>query len=62
MTSDDPTVFLSPGVSASAVNVGSQKSHECNISVQKSLPFNSALTVSYVGNHVFDVIGRQPEK
>jgi hypothetical protein len=55
--SDDPTIFLSPGVSASAYNVDSQKAHEWNISVQRSMPFRSALTLSYVGNHVSDVIG-----
>jgi hypothetical protein len=55
--SDDPTVFLSPGVSASYYDIGAQKAHEWNFSVQKSLPFSSAITVSYVGNRVVDVIG-----
>jgi hypothetical protein len=55
--SNDPTVFLSPGVSAAAYNVDNQKAHEWNISIQKALPFNSALTVSYVGNRILDVIG-----
>ena len=54
--SNDPTVFLSPGVSAAAYNVDSQKSHEWNISIQKALPFSSAVTVSYVGNRTVDVI------
>jgi len=55
--SDDPTVFLSPGVSASYYDISAQKAHEWNISVQKGLPFSSAITVSYVGNRVLDVIG-----
>jgi outer membrane receptor protein involved in Fe transport len=55
--SDDPTVFLSPGVGAPAYNIDSQKAHEWNIAIQKALPFNSALTVSYVGNRILDVIG-----
>jgi hypothetical protein len=54
--SNDPTVFLSPGVSAAAYNVDAQKAHEWNFSVQKSLPFSSALTISYVGNKILDVI------
>ncbi len=54
--SNDPTVFLSPGVSAAAYNVDSQKSHEWNFSIQKSLPHSSAVTVSYVGNRTVDVI------
>lgn len=55
--SDDPTVFLSPGVSASYYDIGAQKAHEWNISLQKGLPFSSAITISYVGNRVLDVIG-----
>lgn len=54
--SNDPTVFLSPGVSAAAYNVDAQKSHEWNISIQKSLPFSTAFTISYVGNRALDVI------
>jgi outer membrane receptor protein involved in Fe transport len=55
--SNDPTVFLSPGVSAAAYNVDNQKAHEWNISIQRALPGNSAVTVSYVGNRILDVIG-----
>lgn len=55
--SDDPTVFLSPSVIAPAVDIISQKSHEYNFSIQKSMPLQSALTVSYVGNRVLDVVG-----
>ncbi|MFN7926021.1 MAG: carboxypeptidase regulatory-like domain-containing protein [Bryobacteraceae bacterium] len=55
--SDDPTVFLSPAVSAAAFDIKTQKSHEFNISVQKSMPLKSALTLSFVGNRVFDVVG-----
>ena len=55
--SDDPSVFLSPSVSAAAFDIKTQKSHEFNISVQKSMPLKSALTLSFVGNRVFDVVG-----
>ena len=55
--SNDPTVFLSPGISASAYNVDNQKAHEWNISIQRALPFNSAFTIAYVGNRILDVIG-----
>jgi hypothetical protein len=54
--SNDPTVFLSPGVSASAYDVDSQKAHEWNISIQKALPANSAVTIAYVGNRVLDAM------
>lgn len=58
--SGDPTVFLFPGVSAAAHDVGIQKAHEWNISVQRSMPLSSALTISYVGNRVVDVIAANP--
>jgi hypothetical protein len=51
-----PTAFVAPSIAAAAWNTKAQKTHEWNFSVQKSLPFKSALTVSYVGNHVFDGI------
>ncbi len=55
--SDDPSVFLSPSVIAPAWDILTQKSHEFNISIQKSIFFKSAVTVSYVGNRVIDVVG-----
>ena len=54
--SADPTNFITPSVAAAAWNTRAQKTHEWNFSVQKSLPLKSALTLSYVGNHVFDGI------
>ena len=51
-----PTAFVAPSIAAAAWNTAPQKTHEWNLSVQKSLPLKSALTVSYVGNHVFDGI------
>lgn len=51
-----PTAFVAPSIAAPAWNTKAQKTHEWNVAVQKSLPFKSALTVSYVGNHVFDGI------
>jgi hypothetical protein len=46
----NPNSFVAPGVSAPAYNIKPIIDHEWNISVQKSLPFKSALTVSYVGS------------
>jgi hypothetical protein len=51
-----PTAFVAPSIAAAAYNTRPQKTHEWNFSVQKSLWLNSALTLSYVGNHVFDGI------
>jgi hypothetical protein len=51
-----PTAFVAPSIAAAAWDTRPQKTHEWNVSVQKSLPLKSALTVSYVGNHVFDGI------
>ncbi len=41
---------------APVVDLAAQKTHEWNISVQKALPFDSAVTVSYVGNRSIDAI------
>ena len=46
----NPNSFVAPGVSAPAYNIKPIIDHEWNLSVQKSLPFKSALTVSYVGS------------
>jgi hypothetical protein len=51
-----PNDFGPSSVAAPAWNVRSQKLHEWNVSVQQALPFHSALTASYVGNHLFDGI------
>ena len=36
------------------------RTHEWNVSVQKGLPFNSALTVSYVGTRLRDQVSLYP--
>lgn len=51
-----PSDFIAPSIAAAAYNTKPQKTHEWNFSIQKSLWLNSALTLSYVGNHVFDGI------
>lgn len=51
-----PNTFSLPGVSAPAWNATSQKVHEWNASLEQALPLQSALTLSYVGNHLFDGI------
>jgi hypothetical protein len=53
-----PTAFVAPSIAA-AYNTRPQKTHEWNFSIQKSLWLKSALTLSYVGNHVFDGISGQ---
>ncbi len=54
----DPTAFISPSVTAPVINLKSNKYHQYNVSVQKSLPGDSALTVSYVGNVLYDGIAQ----
>lgn len=54
-----PNTFSPPSVAAPAWNVTSQRTHEWNVSVEQALPLRSALTVSYVGNHLFDGISGQ---
>ncbi len=50
----DPSFFVAPGTTAPAYNITSQKTHQWNVSVQKELPFRSALTVTYLGTHRSD--------
>ena len=47
----NPTSFVAPSVGAAAYDVKPTKDHEWNLSVQKQLWLNSALTVSYVGSY-----------
>ena len=56
----DPTGFIAPSVLAPAYNVKPQKAHEWNFSLQVATPLKSALTLSYVGNHIFDAISTKP--
>src|ERR1019366_1583300 len=51
-----PNSFIPPSIAAPAWNTAPQRTHEWNFSVQKSMWLKSALTVSYVGNHLFDGI------
>ncbi len=54
---DDPAIFVAPAVdSAPPTDVKSTKAHEWNLSIQKSLTSQSALTVSYLGNRVVDLV------
>ncbi len=54
-----PNTFAAPGVAAPAWNTRAQKTHEWNVAVEQTLPLNSTLTLSYVGNHLFDGISGQ---
>lgn len=53
---DDPQKFVSPSVQAPDPRVKSQKVHEWNVSIQRELPWKSAITLSYVGNQGHDLI------
>jgi outer membrane receptor protein involved in Fe transport len=53
---NDPETFDSPSIEAAAWDIKTQKNHEWNLSIQKSLPFKTALTVSYVGNRGLDLV------
>lgn len=54
-----PNTFSPPGVAAPAWNAKSEKTHEWNVAVEQTLPMASTLTISYVGNHVFDGLSGQ---
>jgi hypothetical protein len=57
----DPQSFIQPSVGESPDwDIDAAKTHEWNISVQKGLPFNSALTVSYVGTRLRDQVSLFP--
>ncbi len=47
----NPTSFVAPGVSAAAYNIKPIKDHEWNLSIQKGLPWGTAVTASYVGSY-----------
>lgn len=50
-----PSDFVAPSVAAAIYDIKPMKTHEWNVSVEKALPFDSALTLSYVGNHGYDL-------
>lgn len=52
----DPRSFIAPQVIAPVVDLKPQKTHQWNVSIQKTLPFSSALTLSYVGNRITDAM------
>ncbi len=52
----DPRSFITPQVIAPVVDLKAQKEHQFNVSIQKALPLDSAITLSYVGNRVVDAI------
>lgn len=57
----DPAAFVAPSVSSAVWDIRPMKSLQWNVSVQKGLPFQSAVTVSYVGNRGIDLITREDE-
>lgn len=52
----EPTAFVAPSVQAPVWNTDAMRAREWNVSVQKSLPMQSAITISYVGNRVTGMI------
>ena len=57
----DPQTFIQPSVGESpAWNIEPARSHQFNVSVQKEMPWNSALTVSYVGVRLRDQVSLFP--
>ncbi len=54
----DPRSFVQPSVVAPAWDIDAARTHQWNISVQKSLPFDSAITVSYVGTRLRGQVSR----
>lgn len=57
----NPEEFIQPSVGESpAWDIKPATTHEWNISVQKGLPFNSAITVSYVGTRLRDQVSLYP--
>lgn len=57
----DPQSFIQPSVGESpAWDIKPATTHEWNVSVQKGLPFNSAVTVSYVGTRIRNQVSLWP--
>ncbi len=57
----DPQQFIQPSVGESpAWDIDPATTHEWNVSVQKGLPFNAALTVSYVATRLHDQVSLYP--
>lgn len=57
----DPQSFIQPSVGeAPAWDIDAVKTHEWNVSFQKGLPFNSALTVSYVATRIHGQVSLFP--
>jgi len=52
----NPNSFTASSVGAAAYDVKPMVDHEWNVSVQKTLPFNTAVTVAYVGSSGDDLV------
>jgi hypothetical protein len=52
----NPNSFTASSVGAAAYNVKPMVDHEWNLSVQKTLPFKTAVTVAYVGSSGDDLV------
>lgn len=53
---NNPRNFVAPSNYSPLPDLPTIKMHQWNVSIQKSLPFESALTLSYVGNRVVDQV------
>lgn len=56
----DPSLWTQPSIDAPDWRIASTNAHEFNVAVQRTLPFESALTVSYVGTRVRDLVSGTP--
>ena len=57
----DPQSFIQPSVGeAPDWDIDATRTHEWNVSVQKGLPFDSAITVSYVGTRLGNQVSLYP--
>jgi Carboxypeptidase regulatory-like domain/TonB dependent receptor len=53
----DPQSFTVPALNVPSPDINPNKSQQWNVSIQKSLPGESAITVSYVRNRSYDLFG-----
>lgn len=56
----DPSLWTLPSLDAPDWKIAPTNAHEFNVALQKTLPFRSALTVSYVGTRIYDIVSGTP--
>jgi outer membrane receptor protein involved in Fe transport len=53
--SENPAAFGTPEMFHPTIDIGPNKAHQWNVSIQQQLPGQSAVTLSYAGNRVYDL-------